>query len=566
MKKISKPSRRDFLQMGWALGVGSIVPIALSGCGGSDAGVVIPDETFVEPPVLASDKGLLDMTLTLSYTNTTINGKAVTLRTMNRSIPAPTLRINAGDTLRINVVNQLPANPPSSEPATHLRYPNSTNLHTHGLHVTPGLVSPGVYGDYVMDDPELGITPGSTRRHEFRIGADHPPGAYWYHPHLHGATAIQVGSGMAGALMIKGEVDKVPEIAAAKERIFVFQAPVSDAGGKLEAFADVASPAAEPPFVINGVRRPLLVMRRGEVQNWHFINAAISKFLNLGLDGHALNAYSHDGNCRGAMLVIPAGSQNGVVLAPGNRESVLIKAGAAGTYFLRTLKYDMGNPAVLAEDVLAVVVVVDEAMPMSLPSGPLPVPAALMTITDSELARGGGLKRNIVMRAVFNDNGDPITSPPASTLIHPPEGELPDWQFQTGNTFMSDTVFAIGSASQESSITPGMPGEFIPFQSRRAQKQVVALGSVEEWTVYNMNFVQHPFHIHINPFQVVKINGVPVEPFWADTIGLPIGGTPQNPTSVTFRTRFLDFRGSYVMHCHILSHEDMGMMQTIETV
>jgi FtsP/CotA-like multicopper oxidase with cupredoxin domain len=561
----SNAARRDFLHLGWALGVGAILPVGLSACGGNPD-ITIPDETFVEPPVLASVNGLLDITLTLSYTSTTLNGKAVTLRSINKSIPAPTLRVNAGDTLRVKVVNQLPANPPSTEAVAHLRYPNSTNLHTHGLHVAPGLVAPGVYGDYVMDDPALGIAPGSTRHHEYRIGADHPAGAYWYHPHLHGSTAIQVGSGMAGALMIKGDIDRVPEIAAAKERVFMFQAPLSDAGGKLEAFADVASPASEPPFLINGVRRPLLVMRRGEVQNWHFINAAISKYLNLSLDGHALNAYSHDGNCRGAMQSIPPDPDKGLVLAPGNRDSVLVKAGAAGTYYLRTLSYDMGNPAVLPADVLAVVIVVDETMPMSLPAGRLPVPAALAPITDVELARSGGLKRNIVMRAVFNDNGDPVTSLPASAVLHPPPGELPDWQFQTGNTFMADTVFAMGSGSQAGSAAPASPAELIPFQSSRAQKQVVALGSVEEWTIFNMNYVQHPFHIHINPFQVVKINGAPVEPFWADTVGLPIGGTPQNPTSVTFRTRFLDFRGTFVMHCHILSHEDMGMMQTIEMV
>ena len=196
---------------------------------------------------------------------------------------------------------------------------------------------PGVYGDYVMDDPELGIQPGQSRQHEYAIGPDHPPGAYWYHPHLHGSTAIQVGSGMAGALIIKGEIDRVPEIAAARERVFVFQAPITDAAGTLESFTQAAYvPLVEPPFLINGVRRPKLVMRRGEVQNWHFINAAIFKFVNLSLDQHALNVYSHDGNPRGGLMPIgpftaPAPAKtDGVVLAPGNRSSVLVQAGDTG--------------------------------------------------------------------------------------------------------------------------------------------------------------------------------------------------------------------------------------------
>jgi FtsP/CotA-like multicopper oxidase with cupredoxin domain len=418
-----------------------------------------------------------------------------------------------------------------------------------------------------MDDPRLGIQPGQVRQHEYRIRLDHPPGAYWYHPHLHGSTAIQVGSGMAGALIIKGEIDQIPEIAAAVERVFMFQSPITDAAGTLESFTQVAdSPASEVPFLINGVRRPRIVMRRNEVQNWHFINAAIFNFVNLGLDGHALNVYSHDGNPRRNILTVVPDSQNGVVLAPGNRSSVLVQAGAPGTYYLRTLRFQMGaRIAVLDEDILAEVVVLDPPLAMNLPSGPLPVPASLAPITDKELASAGGLKRSIVMRTVFNQNEEPITDPPANAVVNP-GSELHDWVFQTGGTTLANKVFALGSTGGQASTNPGMPSEFIPFQSSRALKQTVALGSVEEWTLFNMNPIRHPFHIHVNPFWVVKINGEPVEPYWADTIGLPPNGSPTDPTSVTFRTRFQDFTGATVMHCHMLTHEDMGMMQTIEIV
>lgn len=561
---MKKTTRRDFLQMGWALSVGAVVPFAVTGCGGSDTNnsPTPPTETFVEPTMLKSVNGLLDMTLTMAYTSQLLNGKQVTLRSFNQSIPAPTLSINVGDTLRIRVVNTLPANPPSTDPI-HLRYQNSANLHTHGLHVNPGVISPGLYGDFVMDDPSLGIAPGTTRQHEFHIDDDHPDGAYWYHPHLHGSTAVQVGSGMAGALKISGNVDQVPEIAAAQERFFMFQAPITDASGQLESFIDTIQD--EPPFLINGVRRPTLVLRTGEVQNWHFINASIISFLNLNLDGHALHLYSHDGNCRGTMEIIPPDSQYGLVMAPGNRNSVLVQAGLPGTYYLRTLKYNMGF--VLNEDIVATVIVLPEAKPMSLPKKRLPVSPILKPISDIELAQHGGLKRDIVLREVFNPDGSPVTSPPASNVINPPPGELADWIYEKGNTFLATTVFAIGTASESASTNPSLPTLFYPFQSHVAPKQIVALNSVEEWTIYNMNGIQHPFHIHVNPFLITKINGVPLDqPYWADTIGLPVGGTPENPTSITFRTRFLDFTGTYVMHCHILVHEDMGMMQAVEVV
>ena len=558
-------SRRDFLRLGWKLGAGLALPAGLLGCGGGENSSSLTGETFVEPRRFQSIGGELDVTLRIAYFSTTLKGKAVTLRAMNASIPAPTLSVNAGDTLRIRVVNELPPNPPSNEPAKHLRYPNSTNLHTHGLHVTPGLVAPGVYGDFVMDDPSLGVQPGQTRQHEYRIGLDHPLGAYWYQPHLHGSAAMQVGSGMAGALLVKGDIDLVPEIAAAVERVFVFQSPIINSSGALESFTQVSDdPFNEMPLLINGVRRPRIIMRRQEVQNWHFINAAIFNFVNLTLDGHALQVDSQDGNTRRSMLGVGPDADKGVVLAPGNRASVVVQAiDTPGTYYLRTRRWDIGT--IMYDDILAEIVVVDPSARMTLPSGPLPVPAKLASITDEEFASAGGLKRTIVMRTVFNDFQEPITVPPASLVVHPGT-ELDDWIFETGPTGLADKVFALGSASGQASLALGLPSEYIRFQSSRALKQTVALGSVEEWTILNMNFVGHVFHVRINPFEVISINGMPVDAYWADTIGLPPNGSPANPTSVTFRTRFRDFAGATLMHCHMIAHEDMGMMQTVEIV
>ncbi len=197
--------------------------------------------------------------------------------------------------------------------------------------------------------------------------------------------------------------------------------------------------------------------------------------------------------------------------------------------------------------------------------GPLPVPAMLAPITDAELASAGGLKRTIVLNAVFNQPltqggpNPPITDPPANAVVHPGD-EIEDWVYQTDNTTLANKVFAIGTASTQASTHPITPNEYIPFQSSRALKQIVALGSVEEWLILNLNNIRHPFHIHINPCWVTKINGQAIEPYWTDTIALPSNG------SVTFRTRFKDFTGSFVMHCHMLAHEDMGMMQTIEVI
>ena len=136
-------------------------------------------------------------------------------------------------------------------------------------------------------------------------------------------------------------------------------------------------------------------------------------------------------------------------------------------------------------------------------------------------------------------------------------------------------VYALGSAGSSPSTNPGMPSTYIPFQSSRAVTQLVALGSVEEWTIVNMNNIRHPFHIHVNPMYIVAINGVRLaEPYWADTIPLPYNNStlppgyvdPPTLTPITFRMRFVHFTGRYVMHCHMLVHEDMGMMQGVTVV
>ncbi len=584
MRECDDFKRRDFLRVSWTLGAGLVVPPVLSSCG-SDSTDPAPPETFVDPPMLSSKGGMLDFTLTLSYLTTTLNGQTVTLRNMGGAIPAPTLSLDVGDTLRIRMINQLPPNPPDDEPTRHLRFHNSTNLHTHGLHVDPGILGPDLYGDYVMDDPALGVQPGETRQYQYTLRTDHPDGAFWYHPHLHGSSAMQVGSGMAGMLMVRGPVDQVPEIAAARERIFVFQAPFAfGASGTIDSFGQIANnPTAEPDYLINGVRRPRLVMRSGEVQTWRFLNAAIWKSLNLSLDAHTLYIFGHDGNPRRDLLPsdpIPPdapGTPEALVLAPGNRASVLVKAGRPGTYYLRTMAFEMGRTSngggsILAEDILAEVVVVEGHRQMFLPGKPLPVTPFLDPITDEELAAHGGLKRHIYLRAVFNPppnpsaGNPPITDPPASQIVHP-GADIDDWVYSTGQTSIDNKVFAIGSDGTRATPQPGPPAEYIPFQSPRALTQLVAFESVEEWTIFNANNIRHPFHIHVNPMYVVKINGAALDnPYWVDTLALPNQGTPGAPTSITFRMRFVHYKGPYVMHCHMLVHEDMGMMQGVTVV
>lgn len=103
-------------------------------------------------------------------------------------------------------------------------------------------------------------------------------------------------------------------------------------------------------------------------------------------------------------------------------------------------------------------------------------------------------------------------------------------------------------------------------QAANTLHEIAILDAVEEWTVFNMNHLAHVFHIHVNPMYVIKVNGKPIEPYLCDTIALPTGGTSQNPSSVTFRMRFKDFVGPFILHNQRLQASDLGMIQRVSVV
>jgi len=615
-------TRRQFLRYGVTVTSGVIIPSIFTACGGggssSGSSAVDPRQTFVQPQMLEAKDGVLDITLKASYFNTTLAASSQST-TYNVSLRAygyngngpnyagPTLSLRGGEKLRVKLINSLPANAaiPANTP-DFMEY-NNTNLHTHGLHVFPGIY-PGPetkYGDYIFNT----IAPlGGFSQYEYNIPANHPAGPFYYHPHNHGSSALQVASLMVGGLMIRGPVDDLPDMAKAKELIFLFQAPYyategaannyGSANGTLENFSQIANnPSGNAPqngntnngyvyvqpVLINGVRRPTIVMQSGEVQRWRLMNTQVFNFLNLNLDEHVLYQYTSDGWGSVTYREYPDARLRdgfGVKLAAANRASVVVKAGAPGTYYLRTLplQFAQGNgSSILPEDILATIIVVDSTLNMAIPVAPFPVSNLLAPITDEEFASAGGKKRNIIFRSISNallagaSKTSPITDSPASSLL-PAGSDVANWVYNANATTMQNTAFVIGANSTNSAVNPTTPtattdpSQYYPFQSSSAPTQTVILGAVEEWTIFNMNSISHPFHIHVNPMYVTKINGLPVEPFWCDTQALPINGTPSAPKSITFRMRFVDFVGPYVMHCHMLQHEDMGMMQRVTVV
>jgi FtsP/CotA-like multicopper oxidase with cupredoxin domain len=461
-----------------------------------DTPVAAIDQPLREPEVRRSAGGVLATTLRAGYGWRDVGGYRLFLRGYEGGSPGPTLRMQPGEVLRIRLLNDLPPNPDAMPANISIPHQfNTTNFHFHGAHASPSGLS-----DNVMRS----MLPGEAYDIEIALPDDHTAGTYWYHPHHHGSADIQMASGMFGALIVEGDFTGVPEITAARERVLVLAEAVFDQRGMIEDFERVFRETATRFFTVNGQRRPVIDMRPGEVQRWRLVGGNYQNDILLALEAHDLTVVAYDGIQLAEMERRPA-----LLMAPGQRADVLVKAGRPGTYELAGLPNDQGYPS--PSGPVARVVVAGEPLEMALPAALPPPP--FEDVRDDELTGS----RTLVFSAILPETEAAGVWPEFAFLID-------------GKRFDPTRI-----------------------------DQRVRLGAVEEWTILNVHVDDHVFHIHTNPFQVTKVNGVPApgQP-WRDTVVVPRQG------SVVFRSRFLDYTGLFMLHCHMMNHEELGMMQTVE--
>ncbi len=596
-------SRTNLLQtIAVFLLIGAVSFWSMGGCGNSGGG-----DSFPQPPEINSHNGVLKTILeTLIATNFIENSDTddfdqVNTLTYNGGLIGPTLRINPGDSIQINLVNNFPDNPENQRLGAFPKDPFTTNFHTHGLTVSPNGISDNVFRLMV---------PGSMNAIQVDVGDDHQSGTFWYHPHKHGSVSFQFFGGMAGFIIIEGgpgDLNEVPEIAAAKEVLMAFSVIRTDANGDVPFVNQDATQFSSDNgatnglwstyltstfyFVTNGVTNPTLKMRPGEVQRWRLLDAASGETLPIALEGHSLNVIANDGINVLEMLTLDTGEP--YVMGAGNRVDVLVKAGEPGTYQLQVLNpggsYSVtpqgiapgprtariGNdfPSVTYPVTLATIVVEGNEMNMDLPSGPLPQTSGIPT-RQQMLNTPPDEERNIAFE-LCGQRG----------RMADPENRLPScgWYFDLYDAdYWGGTEFTSLLMARDADDT-GIPNPVVDPELPRIDYQKEGLfsgdeilfsnmfaGNFEEWTIINRTFSDHPFHIHVNPFLITHVNGEALaEPEWRDTILIPAatGSTNINETdygTVTFRT-FYDpvYSGSFVFHCHILTHEDVGMMQKL---
>jgi len=561
---------------------------------------------------IRSVHGVLNYTMSVELANPVVNGTTLNFRTYNGKYPADTLIARPGDVLKIHLVNNLPASAEDNYMPTDINIPhgfNNTNLHTHGLNVSPE-------GD--EDNVLLTIHPGEDFYYNIKIPEDHPSGTSWYHPHKHGSALHQLASGMAGFLLIESsddDLNKLPEIRAAKTIDLAFHELIFDVNGEVPSVgrgeADVGNPnpdaSARNPilnlfkgdarlqYTINGLavnegevkdpqnpennvagKPPVLHMRPGEVQRWRFGMHCHLQTYRFELEGHQLNVAAWDGITADELT-----SHAQLVMGPGNRVDLLIKASdTPGTYAFKMVREQFGEkelfpgaplfvtPDAFTEELPVFNVIVENSpLNMVLPAALNPPMKRLRDIINHELTVDLPIFNpiNMALPAALN--------PPTNRLPYILDHEISRYrhiEFKvTGDVFFDPNTFAFVEDTRQYYINN------MKFSGNRIN-QTMLLGTAEEWTITNNHRggaqqfpqINHPFHIHVNWFQVMEIHhtdGSVEYPnngngLWVDTIDVPFGG------KTVIRHRFENFTGIFPYHCHVIAHEDEGMMHLVEVV
>jgi FtsP/CotA-like multicopper oxidase with cupredoxin domain len=490
---------------------------------------------------------------------------------------APTLRLHPGDLLVLHLKNELVDPDPAQAQSPAHRHEHthehgspakavdpcssgamtavSTNLHFHGLTVPPVCHQDDVLKTSIQpNDPPF--------EYRFQIPVDEPPGLYWYHPHIHGFSSKQVTGGASGALIIEGLERANKEVAGLPERVLVIRdqdlvnpnSPPSKSepvvprtlidrdGDSANNGTGFGKPARD--LSVNFVPVPYpdyppatIRMKPGERQLWRVVNASSITYLNLavllGRTPQQLGLVAIDGVPMNAPLgrSPPLTWVNHIGVPPGARVEFVMTgppAGVPGLFVTRTVDTGQGGENDPNRALASLTAADDAPEPQSkLPESATPLPAPKLTwLGDVTPVR----VRHIYFSEKLENPHDPNS---ATTFYITEEGQTP-----------------------------------APFDPQStAPNIVVQQGDVEDWIIENRSTELHAFHIHQVHFMLMDWTGMPVnEPFLRDTVNVPYytDRMLQYP-SVRLRMDFRDPNtvGTFVYHCHLLEHEDGGMMGTI---
>ncbi len=448
---------------------------------------------------------------------------------------APTIRVHPGDTIQLSFQNSLPE-------FCAVGVVSNANLHFHGLSS-----SPNAPGDDVID---TNAAPGAAVNYTVVINPDQPPGMYWYHPHAHGLASYEVGNGMAGVIIVEGIGNVVPQTAGLRERIIVLGDVPNDssyAAGEESVLrrtstsarrgtqdsdesplgGNACAPETDATPMINGATMAAIGIKPGETELLRVLNASGHRHFDLAIDGQQLQLVAQDGvpinTYPGAPTTLPLSD---VVIPPAGRAEFLVTGSAAPAALIS--KCYQSGPAGDSNPEVALGVLENDSS--------WPNPATATTTAVKRVAKLASVRYSQYYHSA-------MPAPAQQRTIH----------------FTEDANgFYINGAAYNNAAAP----------------QIVAQsGTTEQWTLENDTQEVHSFHIHQTHFIVLSINGVTqANPHWLDTFDLSpegIGVTGQlvpSQTVVLIDFRDPTIRGTFLFHCHILDHEDGGMMAKVQVL
>lgn len=380
------------------------------------------------------------------------------------------------------------------------------------------------------------------------------PGTHWYHPHQHGSTTIHMLNGLAGAFIITGDYDDVllrtmPKV---QQKVLVMQ--------QFQTQPNLERGSGQLQYLnVNGQLHPVITMKPGEVQWWRLLNATVQ--------ANAVNQFAFMTQAAYTQAYNTAVANQTFFILPPDLGSPIPKfrqtAQDGVQYAWENYERQIGHEP--TKFVLAPANRADILVQAPMQPGISVLAFGASPNSPNPIKRVAAANANIIayVNVVEDSSGDYNKKWPSVQNEYP---ELPG--------FLAD----ITSWNGDKTLVFDMPGpgstptiDKRVFSDHRVD-QCVLLGDVVEWTLQNNSPISHPFHIHVNPFQVVQVFDatnmttpldLPRPWIWHDTFALP----PANGSTASFvkiRTRFADFPGMFVLHCHILAHEDRGMMQLVE--
>jgi suppressor of ftsI len=464
-----------------------------------------------EPPVVTAVNGVASVRLKVDENPATGEPEFVYERMRN---VAPTIEVKPGDTIVLRISDDLPIVPPPAVGAPT----EDMNLHFHGLGV-----SPRKPGDDVLT---MLATPGETLHYVVHIPPTQEPGLYWYHPHVHGVTNYQVGeAGMSGALVIMGLERHLRGLGKMKQRIIIVRDTGVDDDALRARRNGSNTPCGPDPGLtvsLNGAVAPVISIAPGEKQFFRLINATGHKMLKLTVDGEELELVAIDGFALDAYPGTPPTLiESSIVVPPASRAEFVVTGPASGHARFRTLCFNSG------------------------PDGD-PDPETLLARLEAP-PHGAGADRS---------------SQPLSVA-----SPLPRDAYTTALPPIAAHRLVVLSENAKHFLINGKV-----FKMDAPPMFVVHVRTIEEWRVENVTGEVHDFHIHQLHFFVESINGLKVaHPHWADSVIVPHATTVGKKKVPGVLMLIMDFRnpvirGEFVFHCHILDHEDKGMMAKIQAI